>query len=217
MPHGVVINEEVPIDPAFCLAAYDRSKAEATLAVIAETNKGFPAVVVCPTGVIGPEDYKGSELGVLVDSWLTKDVSFLIDGAYDFVDVRDVVQGILNARDKGRNGQVYILSGHLVDVVMLWHLVQELGALPRRMITIPTHLAQFVAWFAEKYFIFLHKKPSLTKYSIDTLHSNAVISNEKARKELGYSPRSIRETMSDTVKWWQSYHPMVLRKSKQSS
>jgi len=133
------------------------------------------------------------------------------------VDVRDVAQGILKARDKGRNGQIYILSGHLVDVATLWQLVQELGTLPGRMITIPARLAQFAAWFAEKYFIFFHKKPSLTKYSIETLHSNASISNEKARSELGYSPRSLRETMSDTVRWWQSYPPMGSKRSSQQA
>ena len=206
MPHGVIINEDVPIDPASSHAAYDRSKAEATLAVIEETKKGFPAVIVCPTGVIGPEDYKRSELGTLVDSWLTNNISFLIDGEYDFVDVRDVVQGMLKARDRGRIGQIYILSGHLIKVAELWQLVRDLIQYPARMINIPMRLAKLVAWFAEKYFAITHTKPSLTTYSLETLHTNAVISNAKARLELGYAPRSLRETMSDTVSWWRAFN-----------
>ena len=153
MPHGITIDEEIPIDPKENLAAYDHSKAEATLAVIAETKKGFPAVIVCPTGVIGPYDFKGSELGVLVDGWLSNSINFLIDGEYDFVDVRDVVQGMIKAREKGRVGQIYILSGHLIRVIDLWRLVKELVQYPARMINIPTRLAKFVAWFAEKYFV----------------------------------------------------------------
>ncbi|MEN6571963.1 MAG: NAD-dependent epimerase/dehydratase family protein [Anaerolineaceae bacterium] len=208
MPYGVVIDEDVPIDPASSHAAYDRSKAEATLAVLAETKKGFPAVIVCPTGVLGPEDFKGSELGVLVDDWTRKKTNFLVDGQYDFVDVRDVVQGILNARDKGRIGQIYILSGHLIRVKELWHLVKDLVEYPAHMINIPMRLAKFVAWMAEKYFSLTHTKPNLTTYSLETLNSNAVISNAKARVELGFSPRSVSETMTDTVNWW--------RKSKQN-
>jgi len=204
MPHGITIDEEIPIDPKENLAAYDHSKAEATLAVIAETKKGFPAVIVCPTGVLGPYDFKGSELGVLVDGWLSNNINFLIDGEYDFVDVRDVVQGMIKAREKGRIGQIYILSGHLIRVIDLWHLVKELVQYPARMINIPTRLASFVAWFAEKYFVLTHTKPSLTPYSVATLHTNAVISNAKACSELDYSARSTRETIIDTILWWQN-------------
>jgi dihydroflavonol-4-reductase len=41
VPHGVVINETTPIDPDSSIAAYDRSKAEATLAVLAESKLAF--------------------------------------------------------------------------------------------------------------------------------------------------------------------------------
>lgn len=214
MPHGVVIDEEVPIDPESSHAAYDRSKAEATLAVLAATKRGFPAVIVCPTGVLGPDDYKGSELGVLVDAWTTKKTNFLVDGQYDFVDVRDVVQGMLNARDRGRIGQIYILSGHLIRVKDLWQLVKDLVEYPAHMINIPMRLARFVAWIAEKYFNLTHTKPNLTTYSLETLNSNAVISNAKARVELGFNPRSIRETMADTVDWWKKSRQAKARKFK---
>ncbi len=203
MPHGITIDEEIPIDPKENMAAYDHSKAEATLAVIAETKKGFPAVIVCPTGVIGPFDYKKSELGSLVDGWSSKSLNFLIDGEYDFVDVRDVVQGMIKARERGRVGQIYILSGHLIRVIDLWRLVKELVQSRAYQINIPLRLAKFVARFAEKYFVLTHTKPSLTAYSIETLQTNAVISNAKAASELGYSTRSIRETIQDTIQWWQ--------------
>ncbi len=62
IPHGVLVDENVPIDPDSAVAAYDQSKAEATLAVLKAAKNGLPAVVVCPTGVIGPYDYKDSEI-----------------------------------------------------------------------------------------------------------------------------------------------------------
>jgi dihydroflavonol-4-reductase len=204
MPDGVIINEDVPIDPAFCHAAYDHSKAEATLAVLQEAREGLPVTIVCPTGVLGPEDYKGSELGVLVGSWSTSRLNFLVDGQYDFVDVRDVVQGILNARETGRNGQLYILSGHLIEVKELWRLVKDLANYPGTMIKIPMPMARFIASVAEIYFAISHTKPSLTTYSLETLNGNAVIDCTKARTELAFAPRSVRETLVDTVAWWQN-------------
>lgn len=209
MPFGITIDENVPIDPHAAYGAYDRSKAEATLAVLAESKTGFPAVIVCPTGVIGPYDYKESELGELIQDWIKHKVNFLIDGCYDFVDVRDVVLGMIQARDRGRSGQIYILSGELVKVRDLWNLVKELVEYRSTAINIPLRLARFVAWFTQNYYRYSHKKPKFTTYSIDTLQSNAIINNAKARTELGYRPRHLRETIFDTVKWWQEYRKEI--------
>lgn len=206
MPFGVTIDEKIPIDPRAALGAYDRSKAEATLAVLEESQKGFPAVIVCPTGVIGPYDYKDSEIGELIQGWLKNKVNFMIEGCFDFVDVRDVVQGMIQARDLGRPGQIYILSGELLKVSDLWNLVKELVDFRSAAVNIPLRLAKFVAGFTQSYYRFTHKKPRLTSYSIDTLQSNANINNQKARSELGYKPRSLRETILDTVTWWRDQY-----------
>lgn len=203
MRHGIVINEEIPIDPDSTVAAYDRSKAEATLAVLAEVKLGLPAVIVCPTGVIGPYDYKNSELGILIQEWMVHKVDFLIEGNYDFVDVRDVVQGIISARDRGVIGQIYILSGELVRVVDIWRMVKELVNLKASFIQIPTRLAMFTANFTQLYYNWTRSKPRFTTYSIETLHTNAVITNLKAATALGYHPRVLKETITDTVHWWQ--------------
>ncbi len=202
VPHGIVIDEQIPIDPQSAIAAYDRSKAEATLAVLAESKLGLPAVIVCPTGVIGPYDYKNSELGVLIQEWMIHKVDFLIEGYYDFVDVRDVVQGMISARDRGQIGQIYILSGELIRVVDIWRMVKELINIKPYLIQIPTRLAMFTARLAQVYYNITHTKPRFTTYSIATLHSNAVITHQKAYQFLGYNPRPLYATMRDTVIWW---------------
>ncbi len=216
IPHGVTVDENVPIDPESAVAAYDQSKAEATLAVLEAARQGLPAVVVCPTGVIGPYDYKGSEMGTLIQDWMQHKVNFLIEGNYDFVDVRDVVQGMILAREKGRIGQVYILSGELIRVRDLWKLVKELMDVRSYIINIPVRFAAFVARFTQFYYRLTHSKPRFTTYSIDTLHTNAVISNSKARTILGYRPRSLRDSISDTVKWWQDRTPSLMKKKPKS-
>lgn len=199
---GTVIDESTPIDPKFSQGAYDRSKAEATLLVQEYVHKGLPAVIVCPTGVIGPYDFKKSELGELMYSWMKNKVNYMIDGSYDFVDVRDVVNGLILARDKGQIGQIYILSGSLLRVADLWGIVKELLSVKTYLVNIPLNLAKFAARFSEQYYKITRTKPKFTKYSIETLQTNAVISNDKARENLGYSPRSAAETVHDTINWW---------------
>jgi dihydroflavonol-4-reductase len=204
IPHGQVVDETTPINPEFNLADYDRSKAEATLAVLRKVNEGLPAVIVCPTGVIGPFDYKQSELGTLMNSWMLNKVNYMIDGSYDFVDVRDVAEGLILAREKGSIGQLYILSGSLVRVSDLWKIARELFSFRSILVNIPLKLARLSAYFAEWYYKVTKTTPRFTRYSIETLQSNAAISNMKARLYLGYKSRPLQETIRDTIEWWRS-------------
>lgn len=214
IPHGTTIDEDTPIDPATAIAAYDQSKAEATLMVLEMVKQGLPAVIACPTGVIGPYDFKNSELGELFNDWVMHKVNVLIEGSYDFVDVRDVAEGLILAREKGKVGQLYILSGQLIRISDLWKLVKELVSYKAYFLNIPLPLAKFSAFFADIYYRLMKKKPKFTSYSIETLQSNAVISNVKARLSLGYAPRSPRETIADTYQWWLN---RTLRKTKKKS
>ena len=90
------------------------------------------------------------------------------------------------AREKGKVGQVYILSGELIRVADMWRLVKELVDVRSYFINIPVRFAAFVARFTQFYYRLTSSKPRFTTYSIETLHTNAVISNLKARSFLGY-------------------------------
>ena len=201
-PQGVTIDENLPFDMESTYGIYDRTKAEASLAVLEAARGGFDAVVVCPTGVVGPHDYRTSELGQLVIDWLKTRLAFLIEGAYDFVDVRDVVNGEILAADHGKAGESYILAGERISLPALFRIVRELAGLRPDMVTLPVRLARFAASFTPFYYRLSGEKPRFTSYSIETVMSNSNISSKKARETLGYNPRSMRESMRDTITWW---------------
>ena len=201
---GVSMDESLPFDPHNPVGVYDRTKAEASLAVLAAVKEGLDAVIVCPTGVIGPNDYLGSELGQLIVGWLKKGVSLLIDGAYDFVYVRDVARGMILAYQNGRKGGVYILGGEQMQITRLQQTVRSIAGLPAQMLKIPMRLAMFFANFTPLYYRMTRTKPRFTRYSLVTVMGNSVISSERARNELGYKPRALHESLVDTVHWWQS-------------
>ena len=195
------INEKVPFDPNNPVGRYDRTKAEASLAVLDAVKDGLDAVIVCPTGVIGPHDYSGSEMGDLLMDWLRRRLHFLVKGAYDFVDVRDVARGHILACDRGKSGEVYILSGWQIKVLELKKLVQE--ALGRRIvsITVPIWMAKIGAKITPLYYRLTKKRPRFTDYSLETLQSNSDVSCKKAKQDLGYKPRNLATTIKDTVMW----------------
>jgi dihydroflavonol-4-reductase len=202
MPEGILIDETIPFDPDQAISAYDQSKAEASLAVLEAARQGLDAVIVCPTGVIGPYDFKRSEIGQIILDCIEEKPQLYIEGAYDFVDVRDVVQGLILAQEKGRTGETYILSGERLTVKRLMETLWEVTGKRFMQMKIPTQLAHFAANFTPTYYRLLRKKPRFTPYSLETLASNSVITHEKASQELGYQPRSLRESLADAVQWF---------------
>jgi dihydroflavonol-4-reductase len=197
-----VINENIPYDMNNPYGAYDRSKAEATLEVLHAAQTGLEAVVACPTGVIGPYDYRGSMMGAVIHDAATAKPTLYVDGAYDFVDVRDVADGLIIAAEKGKRGESYILSGQKISVRYMLETVREVTGKNFFQMKIPFDLAKFAALFTPMYYQMAHATPRFTPYSLEVLKSNSNISHAKASRELGYQPRSLYESIRDTVKWF---------------
>ncbi len=201
-PLGVVIDEMLPFDTDNPAGMYDSTKAEASLEVLKAVKKGLNAVIVCPTGVIGPYDFRRSELGEMMLTWMKKTASIIVEGAFDFVDVRDVALGHILASEKGITGQTYILGGTRIQIRSLVEMIKRIAGAYSPIIMLPPKLANFFAILAEGFYKVTHTRPRFTRYSLETLTSNTDISSEKARRVLGYKPRNLAETLGDTIAWW---------------
>ena len=201
-PQGTCITEEQPFDPLAVAGDYGRSKARATLTVYESIKKGLDAVIVCPTGVTGPYDFKLSEMGKLFQDILSRKLKMYINGAYDFVDVRDVAEGIILAGEKGRTGESYILSGEQISVRKILANLEKISGVKAPTTRIPTWLARLAGILATPYYQISGTKPLFTTYSIDVLASNSLVSSAKAKKELGFTARPIFESITDAVSWF---------------
>ena len=197
-----VIDESLPYDMNNPYGAYDRSKAEATLDVLNAALTGLEAVVVCPTGVIGPYDFRRSMMGAVIHDAAIAKATLYVDGAYDFVDVRDVADGLISAAKNGKRGESYILSGQKITVRYMLETVREITGKNFFQMRIPFDLAKVAAMFTPMYYQLANATPRFTPYSLEVLQSNSNISHAKATRELGYSPRSLYESIKDTVKWF---------------
>ena len=201
-PHGVEMDESLGFDANNPYGEYDRSKATASLEVQKASAEGLNAVIVCPTGVIGPYDFRGSEMGEVIRGAAEAHPMFYVEGAYDFVDVRDVADGMIAAEKHGRQGESYILSGQKLSVRYMLATVREVTGKAFSSVKIPFSLAEFAARFTPWYYRKTQNKPRFTPYSLEVLQSNSNISHNKAAVELGYKPRLVYESIADTVRWF---------------
>lgn len=201
-PKGHVITETDLFNAVLVKGAYAKTKAEATRIVLDAAARGLDASVVHPSGISGPYDHGRGHLTTLVIDYCKRRLTSGLEGGYDFVDVRDVAEGIVACCEKGKRGECYILSGNYYSVPEILELLHETTGQRRVKSFLPLWFINLVAPLAEAYYKILRQPPLFTKYSIYTLNSNANFSREKALRELGYEPRySMKETLGDTVAW----------------
>jgi dihydroflavonol-4-reductase len=182
---------------------YEITKARAEKMVLEETANGLDAVVINPTAIIGPNDFKPSLVGTFLIRLYKNSLPALVPGGYNWVDVRDVVQGAIAAVEKGRKGERYILGGKWVSVKDLALLVENATHKKVNKFMAPMRLAKIGVPFIKAYASVTKQEPLYTFESLRTLMEvNTRISNQKAMTELGYNPRDIEVTVRDTLSWF---------------
>lgn len=200
-PMGTVIDENMSFNPYNSRGEYDRSKALASIEVVKAIEDGLDSVIVCPTGVLGPYDFRISSITQTFIDFARCRLNLNVGGAYDFVDVRDVAIGHILAAKKGKTGESYILSGQRITMDEMMSILEEISGVCKPKYKVPAWLVKAAGFFTPVYYKLADKAPRFTTYSISTLQSNSVISHKKASMELGYRPRTVKESIKDTFKW----------------
>ena len=195
-----VLNEVDSFSAEEVNGGYAKTKAEATKLVLDSIKNGLDAVVVHPSGILGPYDSSGNHLVQMVSDYVRGRLPACVNGGYDFVDVRDVAYGCLAAAEKGKKGNCYILSNRHYEVKEILNMVRTVQG-GRRLPVLPIWMAKAAAPLLGAYAKLKKERPLYTKYSLYTLKSNDKFSHDKATSELNYHPRDLYETIRDTVLW----------------
>ena len=198
--HFHVLQEVRHFSPDSVVGGYAKTKAEATQAVLDAVACGLDAVIVHPSGILGPYDTSRNHLVQLVSDYIHGHLPACVRGGYDFVDVRDVAQGCLAAADFGRTGDCYILSNRHYEIKELLGMIRSLQG-GKKVPSLPLWMAKIATPFIELDAKRRHRRPLYTRYSLYTLQSNDKFSHDKATKELGYHPRDLYQTLADTIAW----------------
>lgn len=195
-----VMDENASFDPDKIVGLYAKTKAETTRYVFNEVkNNNLNACVVFPSGLLGVNDFTNTNMTVLIKKILNEKVPLLTEGGYDFVDVRDVARGVINACTKGKKGEGYILSGEYVTIKKIADLVCEYGKAKPIKKVISINIVKNIACLFELYYRLRKTTPLFTRYSLYTLNANSNFTNAKAKKDLDYKTRSIKYTIKDLV------------------
>lgn len=203
LPDNQLMTEIYDYNPDILEGTYAKTKAEATAKVLAANEPGVLETVVCqPSACMGPYDFKVSSIGSMVRMFSSGKFPITMTfGAYNFVDVRDVALGTIAAGDRDTAGQVYLLCNKSCSVDEFIRLLAEVSGNKPPKIKLGKGIIDLAAPIMEVFYKVSGQSPIFTRYAVRKLVSNCNFSYEKARRELDYNPRPLRESLKDSLEW----------------
>lgn len=183
---------------------YARTKRQAEELVLSEVARGLDAVIVNPGYMFGPYDSRPSS-GKLILDVVRRAVPGYSAGRNSFTDVRDVVDGMLLAADKGRSGQRYILGGHNLGYGQVFERIAAVAGTTPPRLAVPRWIASIPAAFGDLQGSLTGKEPLLNSNTIAWgYEARFIVSSDKAERELGYARRPVEEGIAAALTWFRA-------------
>jgi dihydroflavonol-4-reductase len=202
-PDDEVINESCSLVDSKSCPPYDRSKADSEREIHRAIAQGLDTVIINPTAIIGPYDYQPSHFGTVLLALANHKLPALVAGGFDWVDARDVAEGAINVEQSAPTGARYLLSGQYVSIRDVATIVETITGVPAPQFICPMWLARAGAPIVTTYNRITGGRPLFTEVSLTALNSKRLVSHEKATREIGYQPRPFRQTLIDTLHWFE--------------
>jgi dihydroflavonol-4-reductase len=201
--------EELDESAAFNISqpmSYTQAKFGAEQIAFERIEAGLPLVLVNPSVMIGPGDWKPTPAGQQIVEYLKYSPSFRVPylvGGFSYADVDDVAQAHISAMEKGRIGERYILGGENLTYLQVFQLLADVTGLAEPGDELSLGKAQTAAFFMGLASKFTGAAPLLSAQFLKDYYGKYLfVSSDKAREELGYQPRSAREAFARSCKWF---------------
>ncbi|MCA1832538.1 MAG: NAD-dependent epimerase/dehydratase family protein [Actinomycetota bacterium] len=195
------VRDETSVHPDYFPSAYEETKWEAHQLVRKKIADGMPAVVVLPGVVYGPGEtgLLSRLIGMYARGWLL--AMPRMDWAASYVHVDDVVRGILQAFEKGRVGEEYVLGGDNATLRELFDRLAPIAGVRPPRFQIAEKLLPLARPFGPIIARALGQPPRFVQEGLDSLHGSYMASSAKAERELGYHFRALEDGMGEVLRW----------------
>lgn len=208
-PTDGYIADERQIHPGkFYCTEYEKSKAMADEIARQAAAEGLPVVLLYP-GVI----YGAGKLttGNLVASMMLERFNGRLPGyigygneKLSFSHIDDVAYAHVAAIHKGREGERYLLTGENASFVDVFNLAANLTGTAPPSFHIPLWVLETYGWLSVFWARIIGKLPFISYATVYVLKHQWAYSCDKAKTELGYEPRTLREGLAEVVSWLKS-------------
>jgi dihydroflavonol-4-reductase len=180
---------------------YYASKAYQEMAALERfSGKGLRLVIMNPSLLLGPGDDRLSSTKVVLD-FMARKISAVPNGGLNFVDVRDTAQAFRVAMQKGRHGERYLLGAVNWTFVKFFDRLERLTKIASPRLALPSSFAIAGAQVIDSLFRQWNFTSPVQADEVEMAEYFWYFNHNKARRELGFTPRDPGDTLNDTVQY----------------
>jgi dihydroflavonol-4-reductase len=203
-PHtSTVADEESPVSLADMIGHYKRSKFMAEQVAVEAARSGVDVVIVNPTTPVGERDIKPTPTGRIVLDFLKRKFPAYVETGLNLVDATECARGHVQALEKGRSGERYILGGENLTLKQILDRLAVITGLKSPTLKLP-YVFAFAAGVVDEMVTgrLLGREPRATIDAVRMGRKMMFVSSAKAERELGWRTVPVDGALRRSVEWF---------------
>ncbi|MDA4108839.1 NAD-dependent epimerase/dehydratase family protein [Mycolicibacterium holsaticum] len=186
------------------LTAYVRSRVQAENMVLAYArDHKLPAVAMCVSTTYGAGDWGRTPHGAIIAGAVFGKIPFVLRGIeLEAVGVTDAARAMLLAAEHGRVGERYLISEKMITNAEVINIAAEAAGMAPPTKSIPLPVAYLLATLGSVKARLRGTDEKLSLNSLRLMRAEAPVDCSKARRELGWQPRPVEESIREAAKFW---------------
>jgi dihydroflavonol-4-reductase len=162
-------------------------------------------VIVNPTTPIGERDIKPTPTGRIVVDFLKRKFPAYVETGLNLVDATECARGHVQALEKGRPGERYILGGENLTLKQILDRLAGITNLPSPTVKVPYIVALAGGVFYEMVTgRLLGREPRTTIDAVRLARKMMFVSSAKAERELGWRTVPVDGALRRSVEWFRA-------------
>src|SRR5713101_8767615 len=203
--NGTLADENSPVTLDDMIGHYKRSKFMAEQVAFEAARSGVDVVVVNPTTPIGERDLKPTPTGRIVVDFLKRKFPAYVDTGLNLVDATECARGHIQALEKGRAGERYILGGENLTLKQILDRLGAITGLPSPRVKLP-YVFALAAGVVDETVTgrILGREPRATLDAVRMGRKKMFITSAKAERELGWRSIPVDDALRRSVEWFRA-------------
>lgn len=204
-PGGHLTDEESPVALADMIGHYKRSKFMGEQVAFEAARGGQDVVIVNPTTPVGERDVKPTPTGRIVLDFLKRKFPAYVETGLNLVDATECAQGHIQALEKGKSGQRYILGGENLTLKQILDRLAEITGLKSPTVKLP-YVFAFATGVVDEMVTgrLLRREPRATIDAVRMGRKMMFVSSAKAERELGWRVVPVDSALRRSVEWFRA-------------
>ncbi len=206
MNRANVADEQSPVGIEDMIGHYKRSKFMAEQVAVEVARSGVDVVVVNPTTPIGERDIKPTPTGRIVVDFLKRKFPAYVETGLNLVDATECARGHIQALEKGRSGERYILGGENLTLKQILDRLAAITGLKSPTVKLP-YIVALAAGVVDEMVTgrLLGREPRATIDAVRMGRKRMFVSSAKAERELGWRTVPVDGALRRSVDWFRDH------------